>query len=96
MAKNKEEKDLDALDMDKQVAKRFKDDSDERLRFAKWVRFINTAYLGVVMLVVMLQGAMTFHFSNEVMIALLGTTTANVLGLAYIILHGLFDKEPRK
>jgi hypothetical protein len=42
-----------------------------------------------------LQGYGCIKLSNSVMNVLLATTTLNVLGLAYIVLEGLFGKSKR-
>jgi len=41
----------------------------------------------------MLGGSGIFEFSDVVLSVLLGTTTANVLGLGFIMLNDLFPKD---
>jgi hypothetical protein len=52
-------------------------------------------WLFVVLAIVMLSGfsAWDFDLDSNVLVALVTTTTANVLGLAFIILRGLFYKK---
>lgn len=42
-----------------------------------------------------LHGYNTLNLDKEVLITLLATTTVNVLGLAYIVLKGIFPEESK-
>lgn len=84
--------DPDLEDMDEQVARRYRQDTEERKTFSKWVRRLVGWYFVLVFAIMILYGAGVLQFPQPVVVTLLGTTTLNVLGLSYIILHGLFDK----
>ena len=84
--------DPDLEDMDEQVARRYRQDTEERKTFSKWVRRLIGWYFVLVFVLLILYGVGVLRFPQPVVVTLLGTTTLNVLGLSYIILHGLFDK----
>ncbi len=56
---------------------------------------ITSCWLGSVILILLLQGFKIWGFSisNPVLIALLGTTTVNVLGFFVIVIQYLFNKQ---
>ncbi len=73
--------------------KRFDEDTEHRRELVKWVKILIPWYLLFVLVLLLLVGfrwITDFTLSNEVLVALLCTTTANVLGLAAIVLRGLF------
>lgn len=78
-----------------QEKERYRQDTKHRDYLVHWVVYTNSAWLIAVMLVLISHGAYDettkfFHLSDGVIMTLLGTTTANILGLAYIVLKGLF------
>lgn len=83
--------DFDVLSMKQQIAKRYDQDTRFRKHLANWVMWIVPGWLLVVLGIVFIA-----LFKNgldaSVLIALLATTTANVLGLAYIVLKGIFHE----
>jgi hypothetical protein len=60
--------------------------------FSYWVFVIMTAYLLFVCIVV---GIFLYHNPNSstVMITLLTTTTANIIGLPWVTLRGIFNTD---
>lgn len=52
-------------------------------------------WLALVLLILFLQGFGVMNLDKSVLNVLLATTTVNVLGLAYIVLEGLFGKSKR-
>ena len=68
---------------------RFKNDTKWRCRLSWWVIIVDSAWLLLVIVILFLND-LFLHLDNSVLITLLGTTTANVLGLAVIVLRGLF------
>jgi hypothetical protein len=52
------------------------------------------AWLAIVVALVIAQGLgiRGFHLENPVLIAFIGSTTVNVLGLGYIVVNYLFGK----
>ena len=80
----------------KEELARYKQDTKERKTLSKWVRCIVPVWLGFTATSFLLNGYGCISVSESVMITLLGTTTANVLGLGYILLKGLFPEEKIK
>jgi hypothetical protein len=88
-----EERDIDRYDIKKQETIRYRQDTKERRRLSQWVRCVVSAWLFCVMAVVFLKGGGILEVSDTVASVLLGTTTVNILGLAYIVLKGLFPES---
>lgn len=72
--------------------KRYEQNTEQRLFLAKWVVWTSSIWLVSVIAILILVGATVLYLSPSVLNVLLATTTANVLGLAYIVLKGLFGK----
>lgn len=72
---------------------RYVQDTKERRLLSHWVIGVVSVWLGLVMLVLMLNGKCGITLSDTVLCVLLGTTTLNILGLAYIVLKGLFPES---
>lgn len=70
---------------------RLRDDNKHRNSLVFWMKCVVAIWMGLVITLIFLSGfRISFHISDAVFVALLSTTTVNVLGLAYIILKGLF------
>lgn len=80
----------DAEDLETQERKRYAQDTTYRKLLAKWVMWVVSIWLGVVLLIIILTGLKLMAFTPTVLVTLLATTTINVLGLAFIVLRGLF------
>jgi hypothetical protein len=65
-----------------------------RDRWARKLFPLCAGWLVAVVAVLMLEGfhSWGFHLDNSVLIAFIGTTTADVLGLGYIVVNYLFPK----
>lgn len=85
------EKDFDSKNLRDQERDRYEQDTRYRKNLAIWVMSIVPGWLIFVLVLVFLCSASVFALSDNVMIALLATTTANVLGLAFIVLKGIFS-----
>lgn len=72
---------------------RYADTSSLRRRTAKWVMWIVSLWLTAVIVVLVCAGLEWVTLSNQVLIALLTTTTVNILGLPLVVLRGLYPKE---
>lgn len=76
---------------------RYEQKTNERRLFSKWVKWVSSIWLALVLLILFFQGFGSefkfFNLSDSVLITLLSTTTINVLGLSVIVLKGFFDKE---
>ena len=88
--------DKDRLDLKKQEAERYAQDTKERKYLSHWVVRLVSWWLPSVLFVITLNKLLRFDIDNVVLCTLLGTTTINILGLAFIILKGLFNVESEK
>lgn len=86
--------DPDASILKDQIKKRYEQDTIWREIFANWVIKINTRWLTAVIVILCLSSYI--NLSDNVLMVLLGTTTINVLGLAHIVLKGLFQENRSK
>lgn len=68
---------------------RFKKDTTWRCRLSWWVIGVDSVWLTSI-LVILFLNTKSIQLSDSVLLMLLGTTTVNVLGLAFIVLKGLF------
>jgi hypothetical protein len=73
---------------------RLKDDNEQRKILAKWTSDIVQNWLLFVALMLFLNRII--QLSDVVLVALLGTSTLNVLGLSYIVLRGHFNGKNKK
>lgn len=69
---------------------RFEKDTRWRCRLSWWVIAVDSVWLAAVLSILALNGGY-LHLNDAVLITLLASTTANVLGLAFIVLKGLFS-----
>jgi len=90
---NREEEDYDKHDDKWQKAKRFAEDTRHRKGLIFWVKWVVSLWLSFVLAVVAFNNILCLKLSDNVLITLLATTTANILGLAYIVLKGLFKQN---
>ena len=65
-------------------------DRDHRRNLVHWVEWVVSLWLIGVLCVVVLCGASLLSLDKIVLDVLLATTTVNILGLAHIVLKGLF------
>lgn len=72
---------------------RYSDTSKLRKHSAYWVMIVVSLWLFLVVGIVLFCGFAFMNLEASVIIALLTTTTANILGLPLIILQGLYPKE---
>jgi hypothetical protein len=75
------------------ILNRYSDTSTLRKCSAVWVMVVVSVWLLVVLLILILCGASVITIQSGVLIALLGTTTANIIGLPLVLLKGLYPKE---
>jgi len=77
---------------------RYRQDTKERKLLSHWVVWVVSIWLLLTITVLLLNRLLRFNLSDVVCCTLLGTTTANILGLAFIVLQGLFpnNKERKK
>jgi hypothetical protein len=86
--------DLDKLEKESKSLEnqRYKDDTEHRKVLSTWAGTLVTVWL-VSVILILTNNYLKFHLSDSVLIALLGTTTLNVLGLMVIVLNDLFNKS---
>lgn len=80
-----------------QVLKDMENDRDKRNRYAEYLYWTVCAYLGLMFLILLLAGfkAWGFRLDTSVLVTLLGTTTANVIGLYAIVTSYFFHRRKR-
>jgi hypothetical protein len=83
------------LDKTKITNEALRKDAEHRDKWAGRLFPVCTWWLVAVVLVMGLEGfhLWGFHLDNSVLIAFIGTTTADVLGLGYIVVNYLFPKS---
>lgn len=81
---------LDTESLKEQEVSRYKQDTKYRHSLIVWMIHAVSIWLFVVIVIVILNGTTALDVNDNVMITLLATTTANVLGLPTIILKDLF------
>ena len=81
---------FDAMSMEDQERKRYGQDTRFRKYLTYWVMVIVPIWLFLVIVIVYLCSFGLCKLTDVQMSTLLATTTANVLGLAYIVLKGMF------
>lgn len=74
---------------------RLNDDNETRHHLTYWILGFNALWMIGVMTVVILKGAAILHHTQTEIIALLTTTSANVLGFGYIVANYIY-KQPLK
>lgn len=84
---------VDDSSLDEQKRARYKMDTQFRSEFSYWVMIIIPTWLFLILFIVFLQGFRIFRLDPTETVALLASTSANVLGLAYIVLKGFFGSE---
>lgn len=99
-----EEKKVNALEYNKRVAEynrlneevaSIRQDREERKVYAGKIFDFLCVYMMCVGLLLFMSGSTTavFQLSDSVLIAILGTTTTNVLGIFYFVANYLFPKR---
>ena len=69
-------------------------DRKQRKKFAEKIFTFVTYYMFAVFFILILCGSpSSFHLSDTVLVTLLGTTTANVIGILIIVVTYLFSKK---
>lgn len=97
ITENEEEK--TSIDIEKVKSDRYKleneklkDENSQRRTLVIWMMFVVSIWLFITALIVFVQ-LCKGSLSSTVLCTLLSTTTVNVLGLAVIVLRGLFNKK---
>jgi hypothetical protein len=70
-------------------------DREERKKYAHRIFVLICTWIGGVFAIVVAQGiGCHFSLAEGVVLAVIGTTTVNVLGIFYIVAHYLFPNPP--
>ena len=88
--------DVDSLSLKGQKTLRYTQDTKYRKILAHWVMWVVSIWLGLTLFVVTFNKLFCFNLDDSVCIVLLGTTTVNILGLAYIVLKGIFPNKEKE
>ncbi|HEX7412919.1 MAG TPA: hypothetical protein VF411_02655 [Bacteroidia bacterium] len=101
LKRKKLNEDIDSENLDVQEhlkgleAKRYSSDTYDRKWLAIWTACIVSLWLWGVMCILK-HNTNRYELSDNVLVALLGTTTLNVLGLSFIVLRGHFNSSIKK
>lgn len=87
--------DTDSFGLKSQESIRYRQDTKERRLLSHWVIVVVSVWLFLTIAILALNRLLRFNLSDTVCCMLLGTTTANILGLAFIVLKGLFPNNTR-
>lgn len=94
-----ETKDLEHQNL-KEKIRSLSQDIDERKKYARYFFVLSCCWLVAIMTILMLQGfgsfwfgSMPFTLHDNVMLALMGSTTANLLGILHVVAKYLFPKR---
>jgi len=87
---------IDIESLEDQKKARYRQDSKYRCIFSWWVISVVSLWLISVLIIVILLGKKVLYLDKSITITLLATTTINILGLAYIVLKGLFPESESK
>lgn len=94
-----EKEDIDAAGLSQQKTLyeliRYHHDTQNRDWLAKWAAYVVSIWLSFVLIILFLNTAF-FKLDKAIVIALLGTSSVNVLGLSYIVLKGYFPSDGKK
>jgi hypothetical protein len=93
--------DIDSDDLREQIklkkleSDRYSSDTKDRKWLAIWTAVIVTLWLSTVLGILIFNEQKLICLSDTVLVALLGTTTLNVLGLSFIVLKGHFNSTQK-
>lgn len=86
--------DPDASILKDQIKERYEQDTKWRSKLSWWVIGVDSIWL-IAIIAILFFNKKCFELSDNVLMVLLGTTTINVLGLAHIVLRGLFQVKSK-
>lgn len=81
---------IDNDSINQQEKARYTQDTQYRRIFSRWVIVIVSVWVAATILIAFLEGLGIMELAVSAFCTLLATTTANILGLAYIVLKGMF------
>lgn len=81
------------LQLLKAQIRKFEDDNEGRKEFSRSIFAVMVIWMFFVLMIVIQSANGKWHLSDSVLIALITTTTANVIGTFIIVANYLFNKE---
>lgn len=84
--------DPDNMSIELQQVMRYQQDTKQRSTLSDWVMGVISIWLMAVIFIIIGLGRGCLHLTESIIITLLVTTTANILGMAYLVLGDLFPK----
>lgn len=82
----------DNMSIEMQQVMRYQQDTKQRSDLSEWVKVVISIWLMAVIAIIVALGRGCLHLAESIIITLLVTTTANILGMAYLVLGDLFPK----
>ena len=72
-----------------------KQDTGERKSYARRFFYLSCGWIAIIVVVVLLQGfgSWGFKLSEPVVLALIGSTTINIIGILFVVANYLFPKR---
>jgi hypothetical protein len=84
----------------KEEVRGLQQDTAERKKYAQLFFGLSVVWIAIITLILLLEGfgsfwfgRMLFKLSDPVMLAVIGSTTVNVLGILYVVANYLFPKR---
>lgn len=74
---------------------KLKDENTFRKGLVRWCKWVVSIHLVLVFIIIFLVAFKVGQLSDAVLVALLGTTTATVVGLVLAIIKGLFNSSEK-
>ena len=81
------------LQLLKAQIRKFEDDNTGRREFSRSIFTVTVIWMFLVLMIVIQCAGGRWHLSDSVLIALITTTTANVIGIFIIVANYLFNRE---
>ena len=81
------------LQLLKAQIQKFEDDNQSRREFSRSIFTVTVIWMFLVLMIIVQCANSKWHLSDSVLIALITTTTANVIGVFIIVANYLFNKE---
>ena len=81
------------LQLLKAQIRKFEDDNTGRREFSRSIFTVTVIWMFLVLMIVIQYAGGRWHLSDSVLIALITTTTANVIGIFIIVANYLFNRE---
>lgn len=85
--------DVDTSSLKEQEKRRYAQDTKYRKHLTQWVMHIVPLWLIGIFFITCMCASTVWHLSDVAISALLATATANILGLAHIVLRGMFPQK---